>query len=410
MKLCLFLAAAAATTNCQDADAFSSPRITVATSSSSSRLLESLISIEQQTQHHHSSPALSNGVANNNKKTKTLGLITFDLDDSLYPIAPVLRDADVAFARAMASYGYNLSPNAIVESGQRIRAEAGTLGSAITHKDMRLLAIRREMEKKMFERKVGECAKDWATEVSSVTGPVRRSAAKWAQAAVSQSVVESIYRAWEGERHHSAERHLYPEALASLSRIREEHPDCVIGAVTDGRANPLLMVFTLAPYFDFCISWKDDAAGRTEFFKELCNVDGNADLQWIYRTAYEKYRDIAETKKEMKTSSRIVSSNDSNSDTDDDPIWIHVGDDLAYDVGGSASCGARTILLDLDDDYGQTAKARFDLDAKMPSWSTAPIEEIVNRRAMNDAAESMVNKRVSRLSMLPDVIDEILKE
>jgi putative hydrolase of the HAD superfamily len=170
------------------------------------------------------------------------------------------------------------------------------------------------------------------------------------------------------------------------------------------------MVFTLAPYFDFCISWEDDAAGRTEFFKELCNVDGNADLQWIYRTAYEKYRDIAETKKEMKKSSRIVSSNDSNGDTDDDPIWIHVGDDLAYDVGGSASCGARTILLDLDDDYGQTAKARFDLDAKMPSWSTAPIEEIVNRRAMNDAAESMVNKRVSRLSMLPDVIDEILKE
>jgi putative hydrolase of the HAD superfamily len=410
MKLCVLLvAAAAAITHRQDAEAFSSPRITDATSSRS-RLLESLISIEQQ-QTHHSSPALSNGVANNNKKTtKTLGLITFDLDDSLYPIAPVLRDADVAFARAMASYGYNLSPNSIVESGQRIRAEAGTLGSAITHKDMRLLAIRREMEKKMFERKVGECAKDWATEVSSVTGPVRRSAAKWAQAAVSQSVVESIYRAWEGERHHSAERHLYPEALASLQRIREEHPDAVIGAVTDGRANPLLMVFTLAPFFDFCISWEDDAAGRTEFFKELCNVDGNADLQWIYRAAYEKYRDIAETKKEMKTSSRIVSSNDISGGTDDDPIWIHVGDDLAYDVGGSASCGARTILLDLDDEYGQTAKARFDPDAKMPSWSTAPIEEIVNRRAMNDAAESMVNKRVSRLSMLPDVIDEILKK
>ena len=99
-----------------------------------------------------------------------------------------------------------------------------------------------------------------------------------------------------------------------------------------------------------------------------------------------------------------MSINDISGGTDDDPIWIHVGDDLAYDVGGSASCGARTILLDLDDEYGQTAKARFDPDAKMPSWSTASIEEMVNRRAMN---ESMVNKRVSRLSMLPDVFDEI---
>ena len=49
-------------------------------------------------------------------------------------------------------------------------------------------------------------------------------------------------------------------------------------------------------------------------------------------------------------------------------------------------------------------------NAKMPSWKTAPIAEIVNRKAMNDAAEGMVDKRVSRLSMLPDVIDEILKK
>ena len=83
---------------------------------------------------------------------------------------------------------------------------------------------------------------------------------------------------------------------------------------------------------------------------------------------------------------------------------------MAYDVGGSASCGARTILLDLDDEYGQTAKRRFGPDARMPSWSTNPPEEIVRRRAMNDAAETMVNKRVSRLSMLADAIDEILKE
>lgn len=344
-----------------------------------------------------------------NNKPKTLGLLTFDLDDSLYPIAPVLRDADVAFARAMASYGYNLSPNAIVESGQRIRAEAGTAGSAITHKDMRLLAIRREMEKKMIEKKIKECAKDWATEESSVTGPVRRSAERWAKVAVSQSVVDSIYRAWEGERHHSAERHLYPEALASLQRIREDHPDVVIGAVTDGRANPLLMVFTLAPYFDFCLSWEDDASGRTEFFKELCNVDGNADLQWIYRAAYDKYRDIAETKREMTTTTSSSSGKETNSADGEDPVWIHVGDDLAYDVGGSASCGARTILLDLDDEYGQTAKARFGPEARQPAWSTTPLEEIFNRRAMNDAAEGMVNKRVSRLSMLPDAIDEILK-
>lgn len=169
----------------------------------------------------------------------------------------------------------------------------------------------------------------------------------------------------------------------------------------------MLMVFSLAPYFDFCMSWEDDAAGRTEFFKELGSVDGNADLQWIYRAAYEKYMEISESNKEMMK----CSENDVECEVEEPPVWIHVGDDLAYDVGGSASCGAKTILLDLDEEYGQTAKLRFleGEKAVMPSWNTASKEEIANRKAMNDAAEAMVDKRISRLTMLPDAIDEILK-
>lgn len=307
----------------------------------------------------------------------------------------------------MANYGYNLDTNDIVEAGKRIREEAGPAGSAMTHTEVRLEAIRREMERKMLEKKLQECAEDWATEVESLTSPIRSSAEKWAKSAVSQTVVESIYSAWERERHHSAERHLYPEIISSLQQIKKEHPNVIIGAVTDGKANPMLMVFSLAPYFDFCMSWEDDSSGRTEFFKELGNVDGNADLQWIYTAAFEKYSEIAETKREMKKS--LGEGEPAGCGESEDPIWVHVGDDLAYDVGGSASCGAKTVLLDLDKEYGQTAKIRFDPNAKMPSWNTAPEEEIVNRKAMNDAAESIVDKRVSRLTVLPDAIDEILK-
>eukprot|EP00569_Conticribra_weissflogii_P007064 CAMPEP_0171341528 /NCGR_PEP_ID=MMETSP0878-20121228/10571_1 /TAXON_ID=67004 /ORGANISM="Thalassiosira weissflogii, Strain CCMP1336" /LENGTH=415 /DNA_ID=CAMNT_0011843807 /DNA_START=147 /DNA_END=1394 /DNA_ORIENTATION=+ len=349
-------------------------------------------------------------------KTRKLGLITFDLDDSLYPISPVLFDANKVFSRAMSNYGYDIDPQDIVEMGKKIRQEAGPIaGTAMSHTEVRLKAIRREMEEKMFEKKLKECAEDWATEVESVTLPIRKSAEKWAKSSVSQSVVESIYSSWERERHHSAERHLYPEIISALQQIKEQHPDVIIGAVTDGKANPMLMVFSLAPYFDFCMSWEDDASGRTEFFKELGNVDGNADLQWIYRAAFEKYLSLAENQREMAKVDDSVS--DSGSDgldgagDDVETVWIHIGDDLAYDVGGSASCGAKTILLDLDEDYGQTAKLRFleGGNAVNPSWNTASKEEIANRKAMNDAAEVMVDKRVSRLTMLPDAIDEILK-
>jgi len=222
--------------------------------------------------------------------------------------------------------------------------------------------------------------------------------ARYAQGPVSEADVERVYSAWERERHHSSERHIYPEVLASLQKIKEQHPDVIIGAVTDGKANPLNMMFTLAPYFDYCMSWEDDASGRLEFFKDLSNVDGQADLQWIYKATYDKYSEIAHDR-----GLQVMDS--------DEMAWIHIGDDLAYDVGGSSSCGADTILLDLDKEYGQTAKSRFfwGSETAMPSWNTASDEEISNRKAMNDAAEMLVDKRVSRVTQIPEAIDEILR-
>ena len=194
--------------------------------------------------------------------------------------------------------------------------------------------------------------------------------------------------------------------MSAIRLVRESHPNVVIGAVTDGKANPSKMAFTLGPYFDFAVSWEDDASGRDGFFRELRDANGHADLKWIYRTAYDRYANIVEG----RGMSRPRPSSEDRVD-DDAPAWIHVGDDLAYDVGGSASCGADTILLDLDGDYRQSAKTRFlwGAEAVMPSWNTASGEEIARRREMNDAAEAMVDKRVSRLSMLPDAIDEILR-
>jgi hypothetical protein len=52
-------------------------------------------------------------------------------------------------------------------------------------------------------------------------------------------------------------------------------------------------------------------------------------------------------------------------------LWVHVGDDLAYDVGGSAQCGAKTVYVELADKYGQTVRHGFDPTSykKSPSWS-----------------------------------------
>lgn len=206
------------------------------------------------------------------------------------------------------------------------------------------------------------------------------------------------------ERYHAAERNLYPEVIDVLKQIKEQHPHVIIGAVTDGKANPMLMTFTLAPYFDFCMSWEDDQGARRNFFKELASASSDAELTWIYEAALEKYRKLASAAADIDA----AASSDKSRVRPEDAVWIHVGDDLAYDVGGSASCGAKTIYLELDEKYGQTARTRFD-GREQPSWSTSSEEEIKKRRVMNELALEHIDAKIAFLTRLPEAINDILE-
>jgi hypothetical protein len=64
--------------------------------------------------------------ASSSKRTPraSLGLLTFDLDDTIYPLAPVIQEANAAFARAMERYGFpNIQPNDITLRSVQIRTE-----------------------------------------------------------------------------------------------------------------------------------------------------------------------------------------------------------------------------------------------------------------------------------------------
>lgn len=92
-----------------------------------------------------------------------------------------------------------------------------------------------------------------------------------------------------------------------------------------------------------------------------------------------------------------------------DKEWIHVGDDLGYDVGGAAQCGAKTILFELADKYRQTARLRFETE-NQPSWSTTSRLELEKRKIMNEAALRKVDRKVAFVSRLPEAINDILEQ
>jgi FMN phosphatase YigB (HAD superfamily) len=107
-----------------------------------------------------------------------------------------------------------------------------------------------------------------------------------------------------------------------------------------------------------------------------------------------------------KRSKRDGSSSQEEAEEEDKPIWIHVGDDLAYDVGGAALSGAKTIYVELADQYGQTARHHFDDIPNQPAWSTTRQSELY----ANEAASDFVDCRVNFLTRLPEAISEILQE
>lgn len=118
-----------------------------------------------------------------NKRTKNLSILTFDLDDTLYPISTVIEDANSAFSRCMNQFGFpDIKAIQIVETGRRIREEMAETdperSACLTHTETRRLAIREEMEKIQYQKKLQACADDWATTVSSLSPLVVQNAKK----------------------------------------------------------------------------------------------------------------------------------------------------------------------------------------------------------------------------------------
>lgn len=91
----------------------------------------------------------------------------------------------------MSNFGYvDIAPSDIVEAGKQIRASVtedpvGDEASndplkpkTVNHKEIRLAAIRKEMEQFILKTKLKQTAEDWATDVEDLTSPVRKSAEK----------------------------------------------------------------------------------------------------------------------------------------------------------------------------------------------------------------------------------------
>mmetsp|Transcript_5506 Transcript_5506/g.7822 ORF Transcript_5506/g.7822 Transcript_5506/m.7822 type:complete len:419 (-) Transcript_5506:123-1379(-) len=204
-------------------------------------------------------------------------------------------------------------------------------------------------------------------------------------------VVQEIFDAWVNERHLAAERYLFEgvkESLQKLTTLYENGQDdddsisttttstICIGAITNGRGNPLCMTNTLSSIFDFCVSGEDDGV-----------FPARKPHEGIYQAALDIYH---------------------SSDKCIDPtnyIWIHVGDCLGNDVGASADCGAYAVWVS-----GPQDDESSSVDDGKQKWSTATPGELQVRAELAQAAKKKASATIRTVAELPNAVLQILDQ
>lgn len=278
-----------------------------------------------------------------------LGLLSFDLDDTLFHTGKVVQAANDVMIEAMQERGCEeLNLPDYLDTTRSVRK---ALSAPITYRGLRELAIRTSFEQSKVFQSTGKNL---------------------------DAYVQDCYEAWEKERHQAAERFIFEDAVRTLEQLRSLYPDACFAAITNGAGNPLMMPNTLAPFFDFRVSGED--------YDIFPNRKPHA---YIYEYSLEKYQQL--------------------SGSNSKGTWCHVGDCLANDVGASAACGAKAIWMCLGDDEDAAASRLLD-PKKFPEWSTAPKEEIEKRAKEVEAGMTKVTAKIGTLSELPDAVAGILKD
>lgn len=288
----------------------------------------------------------------NGESDSHLGILSFDLDDTLFHTTNVVRAANEKMIQTMIEQGCNDAALPVfLETTKSIRK---TLEKPLTYQALRKRAIRQTF----------------------VTSQAFHSLQSTSDIDL-DALVDICYNAWESERHEAAERFLFPNAVETMTELRKVYPNTCFAAITNGAGDPLKMPNTLAPFFDFRISGEDE-----EIFPN------RKPHSYIYEYALQKY------KEDEKFGSGA---------------WCHVGDCLANDVGASAACGASAIWMCLEDDP-ESAASRLVDSKNHPEWSTAPKEEIDRRKKKVDEGKKSVAATIYELSELPNAISLVLQQ
>lgn len=221
----------------------------------------------------------------------TLALLTFDLDDTLFCCGDVVKRANAALSRGLATHAAVGFDHSGIQDRMRVVRPALAERGPFSYSDLRREAIASILERSSYD-----------------------------------DDVEELFQLWLVERQHAANELLFDGAVEALQCISSTYPDIIIGGITNGRGDTDTMP-ALAPYFNLpCVS---------------------GDLPPVFpdrKPSVKIYEHAL-----CRAAAMISSSSDEEVAVCMDRVrsgWVHVGDSLVNDVKASKQAGALTVWLD----------------------------------------------------------------
>ena len=284
-------------------------------------------------------------------------LLTFDLDDTLWPTKPVIEAANTALLTHLEAAGVETTSESIKT---RMKFARTMSSERLTYRKQRTLAIEQELQHQLIREGMDPT--------------------KLGNFAELDEEADLHFEGWLYRRHLAASENLYRDVVPALERIRTDHGTIVlVGAVTNGCGNALRTP-ALATQFDFSVSAEDD-----DVFPERKPSP----------RPFEKAKAIA---------GALLGRRQAFDAGEPEPplVWVHVGKDLVQDVAAARAAGARAVWVRPS---GFTIDKVYTSDFYTASFSEAQLAE--KREACVNALEA-ADATIDGLDELPTAIAGIV--
>ena len=252
------------------------------------------------------------------------GIVSFDLDDTIWPIRPVVEQANEAVARRWRSL---LHADTVQKTMKTIRMETKSKKVPLSYSELRTAAYNRLLSSPQSEIENGGNEYD--------------------------AEAHEAFKYWVDARNAAAEEFLFADAVKCLREF--QRAGWLTVAITNGLGDPKFIP-SLRPLFAFCVSGEESGI-----------FPHRKPSPVIFEAARSR---AASTK-----------PGEQHGDEYESGMWWHVGDDAANDVFAAAECGMYTVLLNRSEKEIQPSA-----DERNP-FSTASAEQLQARAAAAATAQ-----------------------